>query len=82
MNDRVVLTKDQARNMLANGDPVHTFTQRFVGADWDRAMLLEAIEHYEFELTGPVATGMGYGMCFQSEPGLWIMVCTKPEVQA
>ena len=78
-NEIVFLSREQARAMLPDGDTVHTFRGAIVpvGADWPRQKILDAIERYQFELTGPMATAMGHGMGFSDEHGQ-VFVATKP----
>jgi hypothetical protein len=71
----VILTKEQAKEMIADGPRIHTF-RGFVGADWTRKQVLKAIEKYECQLTGPIATSMGHGLGFYDEHG-WVFVATK-----
>ena len=71
----VVLSKKQAKAMIADGDKVHTF-RGFVGADWSRAEVLRAIDAYECQLTGPMATAISHGLGFCDEQG-WVFVQTK-----
>lgn len=77
--ERIVLTKEQAKAMLPEGEVVHTFRGRammLIGVDWGRAEIIEAIEKYPVELSGPMATGMGHGMCLEDERG-WLFIATK-----
>ncbi len=81
MNERIVLTKEQAINMLPNKEMIHTFRQggpTLIGADWDKKDLIEAINKYEVELTGEQARSMGHGMALYDEHG-WLFIETKKE---
>ena len=71
-DDRMPLTFDQAVAMLPNADRIYTFRGTgplLIGADWPRAVLLDAIREYGAELSGASATGMGHGMVLIDKHG-------------
>lgn len=73
-DDRVMLTHEQAVAMLPDGIHVHTFTCPvpgvLMGADFIREKLIAHMkEHGPVELSGPLATRMGHGMCLKDEHG-------------
>lgn len=71
INERVVLTKEQAMERLPDKENIHTFRQAgvLIGADWQREEVLEAINKYQFEESGAQATKMGHGMVFCDATG-------------
>ena len=75
----LILTTDEALAMLPDGDYVHTFRGQHipVGADWLREDIIKALRENQVELSGPITTGMGYGMCFCDKYG-WVFVATRP----
>jgi len=80
------LTKEEAKSMLPDGDgEVHTFRDAslmgaviMLGADMDRERLLRYIDQFPCYASGPMATGMGHGLCIndKSDP---LFVQTRPE---
>lgn len=63
--NRVILTFEQAADMLAEGEHVHTFVQSgavLIGADWGRPKLLALMRESACELAGDTATSMGHGL--------------------
>ena len=78
-DERVKLSKEEAREMLVDSDSVHTFRQAgqmLIGADWSREDMFKAINTYDFELTGERAANMNHGMAFHDENGA-VFVETK-----
>ncbi|MFA6204305.1 MAG: hypothetical protein WC710_14100 [Gallionella sp.] len=79
------LSYDQAVSMLPDGDYIHTFLdgEFLLGADWMRDEILKGLREVPeraIYLTGPMATGMGHGLCFWNGPtdnGYWVFVETK-----
>jgi len=70
--ERVVLTIEQAENLIADGEYVHTFRQggfMLIGADWKREDILEALKIYPPELSGVSATSIGHGLVFIDKAG-------------
>jgi hypothetical protein len=77
---RVFLSYQQALAMLPAGDRIHTFRSigaLAIGADWPRAVLLEAIEHYGAELTGQSARSIGYAMCIIDDIGVLFIATAR-----
>ena len=73
------LTKEEAIAMLGDKEFIHTFRDSdisLIGAEWSRKEILEAIDEFQFELTGETATKMGHGMAFKDNYG-WLFVETK-----
>lgn len=72
--------------MLPDGDEdVHTFrdaslmgTVVMLGADMERSRLLAMIDRYPCYASGPMATGMGHGLCIQDKNDP-LFVQTRPE---
>jgi hypothetical protein len=62
----VPLAYAQAVAMLPDGEQVHTFANpdggMLLGADWDRAAVLELLREGRPELSGSAATRMGHGI--------------------
>lgn len=79
MDDRRVLTKEEAIAMLPDGDTIHTFRNpagMLLGADWSRADVIKAIEQHEVELAGDTATQMKHGMVLHDGRG-YLFIQTK-----
>ena len=81
-NEPKQLTYDEAVALLPDGDTVHTFLQAgptLLGADWDRAKILELLRQAdpEIELTGPAAQSMGHGMAAYDEDGTPVFIETR-----
>lgn len=79
MNDREYITKEQAIALLPDGEYIHTYRQigpNLIGADWERSEIINAMDKYKFELTGPLASSMGHGMAFEDEHG-FLFIATK-----
>lgn len=75
------LTYEEAEALLAEGDRVHTFRQSsvaLIGADWDRADILEALRTRRVQEAGPMAVRMGHGLVLQDDRGL-LFVATRQE---
>lgn len=82
MSDRVELTAEEAIAMLPDGETVHTFRgggMLLLGADWDRAEILELIRNHLCELAGPGATAMGHGLYVHDGSGLFVATRGEPE---
>ncbi|MFA7121237.1 MAG: hypothetical protein WC277_07130 [Bacilli bacterium] len=67
MEDRVPLTTEQAIAMLPDGDTIHTFRNSIpgvlLGADWERADVLDAIDKATTrEIGGPACCAMKHGL--------------------
>ena len=70
--DRTILTKEQAASLLPDKEEIHTFRQAgpaLLGADLSRTDVLDKIENYDVELSGPAATKMRHGMVLKDEYG-------------
>lgn len=62
---RVFLDYQEAEAMLPDGDFINVKLNPFgalIGSDWKRADVLELLADGTPELSGAVATGMGFGM--------------------
>lgn len=71
-DERVYLNYEQAAAMLPDGDTIHAFRNSggiLVGADWDRASVLEALRTGRPELAGEQATSMDHGLVAWDEHG-------------
>ena len=66
MNDKVILTKEQAVALLGKRKDIHTFrsgTGILFGADWTRKGLLKAIQDTDLiEIGGEACKRMGHGL--------------------
>lgn len=64
---RIYITAEQAISVLPEGDCVHTFYNPgfgLMGADWSKEDITDKLRSSDIiELTGPVARGMGHGIC-------------------
>lgn len=75
MEDKVILTPEQAREMVKDGEYVHTFRNggnMLFGADWKREDLLKAIDTSKCELAGATATSMKHGLCVWTDGPLFV----------
>lgn len=72
-DEREPVTYERAVAMIGDGERIHTFRQpmagMMLGADWDRAEMLRAIEKHGAELSGPLATGMKHGLLLIDDLG-------------
>jgi len=79
MDDKELITLDEAVKRLPSGDTVHTFRQGgpyLIGADHERDRLIEAMRAaQEIEVTGPQAQAMGHGLAICDEHG-WLFIET------
>jgi hypothetical protein len=79
--ERTKLEINEATKMLPDGDTVHTFRNSagmLIGADWDRADVLDAIKKHGVELSGSQATAMGHGLVLEDATG-FLFVETKKQ---
>jgi hypothetical protein len=69
-DERKFMDAEEAIALLPDGDEVHTFRSAsfgLIGADWERAALVEAIREAKVaEVTGPAAQGMKHGLAIQN----------------
>ncbi len=64
---RAILTPEQAKAMLPEGDEIHTFRSYvpgvLLGADWGRDALVEAIDAADtLEIGGPACRNVNHGL--------------------
>jgi hypothetical protein len=76
------LTYDEAVALLPGGERIHTFMQAgpvVIGADWDRAKILELLREAgpEIEVTGPSAQSMGHGLAAYRADGEPVFIETR-----
>lgn len=80
-DERVPLSFDEAMARIADGDHVHVTTNpapgMLLGADWSRSAVEDHIRQFPAELSGPLATANGHGVC--SWDGRWVFFATKPD---
>lgn len=73
-DERVPVSLERAKEMLPSGDHVHTFRTSapgfLLGADWERQDLIETIEKYGCELSGPMAAKMDHGLVLCDSGGM------------
>jgi len=75
MNDeeqKVILTVEQAKNLLPAKERIHTFRQAgpvLIGADWDKADLESEIAACTCELAGKQAQAMKHGLVVHTLQG-------------
>lgn len=84
MSDDVkqLLTYDEAVALLPDGERIHTFMQAdpvLLGADWDRAEILELLRQAdpEIEVTGPEAQSVGHGLAAYDADGEPVFIETR-----
>ncbi len=80
MDGRIVLSKEDARKCLVDGERIHTFRGTgftMIGANWDREDILTTIEEYDVEISGEIAQSMKHGICLKDHHG-WLFIETKP----
>lgn len=81
-DEPVLLSYDEAAAMLPDGDRIHTFLDAggaLVGANWDRAEILELLETSgRREVTGPAAQGFGHGLAAYRADGVPVFIKTRP----
>lgn len=83
-DERETLTFEEAVKRLPDGNYVHTYRQAgpiLVGADHDRAALLEAMQKADaIDVTGPSAQAMHHGLAIFDDLGaLFIETRRKDE---
>ena len=80
---RVLLTAEQAIAMLPDGETIHTFRSRpgiLIGADWERAELIDAIRHaVGRELGGEQCRAFGHGLVVWTDESSPLFVETQQE---
>lgn len=73
---RTYITTEQAISILPDSDSVHTFYQTgfgLIGADWSKVDITDKLKKRDIiELTGPVARGMGHGMCAYDKTAIYL----------
>jgi len=67
MEESNELTVEAAKALLLPGEEIHVFLNPspgvMVGADWDRAQILELLEKAEtLRIGGPQCVGLGHGL--------------------
>ena len=75
IDDVVVLTTEQALSMLGDDDSIHTFRAVgpcLVGADWDRAELVEAIQKNRCEIGGEMCKRTNHGLVVNVDGWLFV----------
>jgi hypothetical protein len=87
MNEKVILTSEQAKAMLPDGDTVHVMgnptTNVLVGADWSREDIAKQIDTaVGCELAGAKATASGYGLAVWPSEDRVLFVQTKQQEQS
>lgn len=78
-DERVVLSKTEAIEMLPDTEKIHTFRQcgpMLLGADWDKENIIETINNHDVEITGEQAQSMGHGIALHDDKG-WLFIETK-----
>jgi hypothetical protein len=65
-DDKIILTKDQAKALIGKRKQVHTFrsgSSILIGADWSRKSIIDAIEKTDLiEIGGEACKRMGHGL--------------------
>ena len=66
--------------MLPDGEDIHTFYSTalaLVGADWNRADILAAIDLHNCEIGGPECRRFNHGLVIHTNPGPLFVECKK-----
>jgi hypothetical protein len=69
---RTFITPDEAENMLADGERIHTFRQAgfiLLGCDVDRQDIVDMLKTFTPELSGEQATAMNHGLVIEDDKG-------------
>lgn len=84
MEERIELTKEQAKLLLPEGEYIHTFVNGavnvLVGSDWKREEILEAIEKNVCEIGGTACRALGHGLAIINSSGMPLFVEAKEGV--
>jgi hypothetical protein len=77
------LTYSEAVALLPDGDEIHTVVQLgsiLLGADWDRADILELLRTSpRLDVTGPAAQASGHGLAAQRDDGRPLFIETREQ---
>ena len=79
-NERRVVSMSEALRRIGPAERIHTFRDAglaLVGADWDRADLIEAMMTYGVEDSGPGASRMRHTLCLRDGTG-WLFIEAEP----
>lgn len=82
MSARIVLTADEAIDLLAPGEFVHNYglTRMMIGADWTREQAIDAItKARNREIAGPMAHAMGHALAIEHDSGRYSVFATDME---
>ena len=80
--ERIKLDAEQAASLIADGEEVHTFRAGgaiLIGADWERAEILEILRIYTPEIGGEKCRAMNHGIAVRDEAS-WMFIATKPGI--
>jgi hypothetical protein len=84
--EKLPLTPEQAKAVLAEGSTVHSFMQAgpiLIGCDYQRSTAEQVIEQAEHvEVAGPAARGMGHGVAVTRKNGEVVFLAHEEEVLA
>lgn len=75
-----VLTKEQARRMLPDGETIHTFystSLALIGADWSKGDILASIDDHDCEIGGLECQRFNHGLVIHTQPGPLFVECKK-----
>jgi hypothetical protein len=75
VDEKVVLTTEQALSMLGDDDSIHTFRavgNMLLGADWDRAELEIAIRQNRCEIGGEMCKRTNHGLVVNVDGWLFV----------
>lgn len=79
INQRIILTAEEAIDLLVPGDFVHNFglTAMMIGADWTREQAIDAIQKARCcEIAGAMAYGMGHALAVEQDSGRFSVFAT------
>lgn len=85
MERMMMLTKEQAKLLLPEGEYIHTLVNGavnvLIGADWKREEILAAIDENDcIMLGGPACRAMGHGLAILNSSGMPLFVEAKEGV--
>jgi hypothetical protein len=81
MSDRREVPIGEAIERIGDGEYIHTFRSSafaLIGADWDRANLIEAMRTSGVVEAGPQACALGHTIAIENQGGSPLFIEAKP----